>query len=112
MTRVISNTAINLGGVRFTNGVDFIFPQMTLNPDQYTVVVANQGLFEARYGTQVNVSGVYVGRLDNGGEQITLKLPKPFDAAVMRFEYRDGWYPTTDPPRRIRASGYRSDRAA
>lgn len=92
----ISNIAINLEGVRFTNGIDFVFPQITLSPGQYTVVVANQIAFEARYGTQIYVAGVYTGKLGNSGEQITLKLAEPLDAAVMRFEYRDGWYPTTD----------------
>ncbi len=92
----VSNTAINLQGVRFTEGIDFVFPLMTLDPGQYTVVVADQSVFESRYGTQINVAGQYTGRLDNAGEKIILRLVDPLDAAVMRFEYKDGWYPTTD----------------
>lgn len=92
----ISDTTIDLEGVRFTAGIDFMFPAMTLAPGEYTVVVAHQDVFEARYGALVNVAGEYVGKLDNGGEQIVLRLAEPLDAAVMRFEYKDGWYPSTD----------------
>ncbi|UCG48828.1 MAG: hypothetical protein JSU94_03420, partial [Phycisphaerales bacterium] len=34
--------------------------------------------------------------LSNGGEQIVLRLPAPLDPAILRFEYNDAWYPTTD----------------
>ena len=92
----ISDTTIDLEGVRFTNGIDFVFPAMTLAPEEYTVVVAKQDVFESRYGTQINIAGEYLGKLDNGGEEIVLKLAEPLDAAVMRFEYKDGWYVSTD----------------
>ena len=94
--RNIGDTSIDLEGVRFTEGIEFVFPQMTLDPGQFTVVVTDQGIFENRYGTQINVAGVYTGKLDNGGEKIVLKLAEPLDAAILRFEYKDGWYPTTD----------------
>ena len=92
----ISNTTIDLQGVRFTRGIDFIFSAMTLDPGEYTVVVARQDVFESRYGTALNVAGEYTGKLDNGGEEIILRLADPLDAAIMRFEYKDGWYPATD----------------
>ena len=92
----ISDTTIDLEGVRFTAGIDFVFPAMTLGAGEYTVVVARQDVFEARYGALVNVAGEYVGKLGNSGEQIVLQLADPLDAAVMRFEYKDGWYPSTD----------------
>ncbi len=92
----IGDKAINLEGIHFTNGIDFVFPAMSLDPGQYTVVVADQSVFEGRYGTQINVAGSYAGRLDNAGETIVLKLAEPLDIAVMRFEYKDRWYPATD----------------
>lgn len=92
----ISDQAIELEGVRFTNGIDFVFSQKTLVPGQYTVVVADRNVFESRYGTQIDVAGEYTGKLDNGNEQLVLQLAKPLDAAVLRFEYKDGWYPSTD----------------
>lgn len=92
----IGNTDIHLKGVRLTGGVNFVFPDMTLTVGQYTLVIAQQAAFEARYGTDLNVAGVYTGKLDNGGEQLILKLAHPLDAAILRFDYKDGWYPLTD----------------
>ena len=40
--------------------------------------------------------GQYTGNLNNGGENIILRLPAPLQAAILRFEYNDTWYPTTD----------------
>ena len=87
---------LNLAGVRFTNGIDYIFPTMTLSSGEYGVLVKDLTVFEAQYGTIPEVIGVYDGSLSNGGENIVLKLPAPFEAAIMRFEYNDTWYPTTD----------------
>ena len=42
------------------------------------------------------VYGPYDGKFDNGGEKIVLQLPEPFEAAILRFEYSDLWYPQTD----------------
>lgn len=92
----IGDAALSLGGVRFTAGIDFVFPPMTLEPGGCTVVVADQAVFESRYGTQIPVAGTYSGRLDNAGETIVLTLAEPLDAAVLRFAYKDGWHPTTD----------------
>ncbi len=92
----ISDTPMNLEGVRFTDGIEFVFPHMILDPGQYTVIVVDQTAFESCYGTQITVAGRYAGRLNNDGEMIVLKLAEPLEAAVMRFEYKNGWYPLTD----------------
>ncbi len=49
-----------------------------------------------RYGSSYNVAGEYSGNLDNDGEDVTLKLPLPFQAAMLRFEFNDSWHPATD----------------
>jgi hypothetical protein len=42
-------------------------------------------------------AGQFEGNLSNGGEQVVLQLPNPYDAAGLRFAYDDGWYgPLTD----------------
>ncbi|HML72963.1 MAG TPA: lamin tail domain-containing protein [Anaerohalosphaeraceae bacterium] len=92
----ISDTVIHLNGVRLAGGVSFVFPDINLDPQQYILVVAQQAAFEARYGTTLPVAGVYSGKLDNAGEHIELKLAAPLDAAILRFDYKDGWYPSTD----------------
>jgi hypothetical protein len=92
----ISQTALDLTGVRFTDGIDFVFPQMFLNPDQRVVVIKDTAAFQSIYGTNVNIAGEYSGNLSNSGESIVLNLPLPMEAAILRFEYSDNWYPTTD----------------
>ncbi|MHC4742982.1 MAG: lamin tail domain-containing protein [Planctomycetota bacterium] len=91
----IGDIPLNLEGVRFSDGIDFVFPAMVLEPDQYVAVVDDPFAFEYEYGRK-NVAGAYANNLSNGGEDIVLKLPWPFEAAIMRFEYDDTWYPTTD----------------
>ena len=93
----ISGSTLDLSGVRFTNGVDFVFPESTsLAPGEFIVVVRNQAVFESIYDWGVPIAGQYTGALNNGGEDITLKLASPLDAALLRFDYNDTWYPSTD----------------
>jgi hypothetical protein len=92
----IGAETLDLTGVRFTEGVEFTFPVLFLEPGQYVVVVADLVAFQSSYGTGIPVAGQYDGRLSNSGEDVVLKLAAPFEAALMRFRYDDGWYPTTD----------------
>jgi len=93
----ITDAPLDLNGVRFTEGIEFTFPQMTLDIGRYVVVVAHLPSFESRYGTAgITIAGDYSGNLSNGGEDILLQLPWPYEAAIMRFGYNDTWYPTTD----------------
>ena len=90
------HTALQLGGVRFTNGIDFTFPEMLLGPSQYVVVARDLPAFSSHYGSGANVAGQYSGNLSDAGENLTLKLAAPLEAAVLRFEFDDAWYPSTD----------------
>ncbi|UCG55979.1 MAG: lamin tail domain-containing protein [Phycisphaerales bacterium] len=92
----IGETTLNLSGVRLTDGVDFVFREMMLEPGDYVVVVSNPAAFRSTYGHGSKVAGVYSGNLNNGGEGIVLTLPWPLEAAILRFDYSDMWYPTTD----------------
>lgn len=92
----VTIASLDVTGVRFTAGVDFVLPSMTLDPGQRIVVVDDWAAFRAQYGDDVDVAGQYAGHLSNGGEAIVLKLPEPFDAAILRFRYADEWQPTTD----------------
>ena len=86
---------LDLTGIRFTNGISFTFPSVTLQPGEEVLVVGDLAAFESRYGRSLNVAGVFGGNLDNSGETITLSLPLPFDAAILRFSYDPGWWPAT-----------------
>jgi hypothetical protein len=87
--------ALDLGGVDFYNGIDFIFPSgFTLAPGAEVVLVKNLAAFQNRYGMALNVAGQYTGNLDNSGEELALRLPSPFDANVLWFRYENTWYNT------------------
>ncbi|MCD6393074.1 MAG: lamin tail domain-containing protein, partial [Planctomycetes bacterium] len=91
--------SFDLSGVRFTDGIDFTFPAQTeLAAGGFVVLAADRQAFALKYPTvpQGIVFGPYDGKFDNGGENIVLQLPEPFEAAILRFEYDDAWYPATD----------------
>ncbi|MBA7637337.1 hypothetical protein ES703_81895 [subsurface metagenome] len=92
----VGDVPLDVNGVRFIDGVEHTFPAMTLDPAEYTVVVSNRTAFESIYGTGINVAGEYSLELSNGGEDVVLTLAWPYEAAIMRFEYDDSWYPSTD----------------
>jgi len=80
------------------NGVDYVFsdadPNRMLAPGAYIVVAANEAKFRTRYGSApVLAAGVYSGKLSDNGENVTLKLPAPYDAAMLRFDYSPTWCP-------------------
>ena len=93
--RNVGGVAFDLAGVEFTDGIEFAFPQMTLQPGEFVLVVEDFGAFVAEYGEALNVAGSYSGKLSNGGEQLRLEIVS-LATGVLDFEYDDGWYPSTD----------------
>lgn len=68
----LNATAIDLGGVSFTNGVRYTFPLgRKLGPGEFIVLARNPEAFALRY-PGVIVDGAYEGGLANGGERLTL----------------------------------------
>jgi Lamin Tail Domain len=97
LKNVSTNVTLNLAGVRFTNGIAFNFTGSavtSLAPGQRVLLVHNQAVFTARYGSGMLIAGEYSGALDNGGE--TLRLEDAVGEKVLEFAYDDGWYPITD----------------
>jgi hypothetical protein len=90
----IGTETLNLNLVKFTNGIDFTFPNIDLAPGQYVVVVKDLQVFTARYGTDINVAGQYSGSLANDGERI--RLQNAISQTILDFEYSDNWYNSTD----------------
>ena len=90
----ITKSPINLNLVHFREGIKFTFGNMYLNGGEYVVVVKDIDAFEAKYGTKIDIAGQYSGSLDNSGERI--KLTGALDNVILDFEYKDGWYPSTD----------------
>ncbi len=79
--------SLNLSGLLFTSGVTYTFPLgSTLGAGQFFVLARNASVFASRY-PGVSVSGVYTGRLDNGGE--TLTLSHPAGGKILSVNYGD-----------------------
>ena len=89
---------IDLAGVSFVNGVDVTLgaPQQStpvlLAPGQRALLVSDLAAFTERYGQSVVDNSAYVtqyaGRLDNGGERLTLQ--DAFGNTIQSFQYEDG----------------------
>ena len=92
----VGATPLQLHGARLNGGVDFIFPNMILNPGEYTVVVRDTATFIATYGSGISIAGQYTGNLANEGEEIVLQLPDPYGNGILRFTYSPTWYPATN----------------
>jgi PKD repeat protein len=83
----------NLQGFQFTSGVSFTFPNVSLGPQGYLVVCANQNRIRQLYGI-TNTAGDWdpLTTLDNGGERIKL-----VNAAVPPVEVEDFTYNDRNP---------------
>lgn len=83
-----SDTAANLAGWSFSNGVNYSFPSSTtLEPGKYGVVVRNSSAFRGAYPS-ARVFGQYVGKLLGSGELV--RLIDKNGAAVTQVDYRSG----------------------
>lgn len=92
----IGNETLDLTGVRLSDGVVFTFPEMTVDPGEYVLVVSDLAKFVAKYGAGLPIAGVYSGKLSNGGETIAVQLQEPYTALIQKFTYNNAWYPLTD----------------
>ncbi len=93
----ISNTELDLTGVKLTAGVAFDFATASsrrLPAGASGVLVKNLAAFQSRYGSSIPVLGVYQGSLSNEGD--TLRLEDGAGEIVSEFAYDPSWYPTTD----------------
>ena len=84
-----STNTVDFANVRFTDGVTFTFPELTiLGPGEKLVVVAHQPAFEYRYGTgTVHIAGTYSKKFSNGGERVRLEAAD--GSLIADFEYGD-----------------------
>jgi CotH kinase protein/Concanavalin A-like lectin/glucanases superfamily/Lamin Tail Domain len=88
-------TALNLGGARFTKGIEFTFPLgTTLAAGARVVLVSNHPAFTHRYGGGATVGGQYLGNLNNAGD--TLQIVDSVGEEVLEFRYEPDWYPQSD----------------
>jgi hypothetical protein len=90
----IGTTTLNLNLVKFTEGIHFAFPNMTLTAGDYVLVVEDINAFVAKYGAGKNVAGQYTGNLANDGERI--RLEDAIGRTILDFNYADNWQKATD----------------
>jgi len=90
----IGATTINLNLVSFADGVEFTFPSFELASGACCLVVEDTAAFSAEHGPGLPIAGTYTGSLANGGEHI--RLEDALGEAILDFEYKDGWYKSTD----------------
>jgi hypothetical protein len=84
----IADEAISLAGVTFNGGISFVFPDdAVLEAGGRLLLVADLDGFVAAFGNDLPVAGVYTGRLDNGGE--SLSLVGADGALIRNFQYDD-----------------------
>ena len=84
----IAGESISLAGVVFTGGISFSFSNNTiLEAGERLLLVSDLDGFKAAFGNELPIAGSYTGRLDNGGENLSL------DAAdgtpILNFRYND-----------------------
>ena len=78
---------LDLSGIQFTNGVDYVFPGGTrLAPGAFYLLVKNTTNFASKY-PGVRIDGVFTNNLSNGGE--TIALIHAAAAPIQRFSYDD-----------------------
>ena len=69
----ITASPINLAGWRFTRGVDFVLPNVSIAANGYLVVAADVNAFQSNYPDVAAVIGGWSGRLANSDETIELE---------------------------------------
>ena len=67
-----SFSAVNLENWQITDGVDFVFPSVSIGPGEYLVVASEVSTFNSKYPDIQNVIGGWNGRLSNSGEDLEL----------------------------------------
>ncbi len=86
-------TAITITGVRFTSGIVFSFPTMTLAAGAYAVITDNLAAFNAQFPA-VTATQWTSGKLSNSGENIRYE-PALQDIGILDFDYDGAWFPST-----------------
>ena len=86
----VGTVPLNLQGFRVTDGIEYTFPDQSLDPGEYAIVVQDSTAFATRYPSPaIRVLGeITSGRLSNAGERLVL-----VDGAgdqLIEIEYEDG----------------------
>jgi hypothetical protein len=87
---------LDLSGLAFTRGIDFTFPLATLlPPGGFALLGRNPTAFATKY-PGVPLAGLFTGRLDDGGETLTLSHPSGAEIFSVSYGDRAPWPVTAD----------------
>lgn len=87
---------LNLSGLAFTAGISFQFTNGTLlAPGEFFVLVRTPAAFLSMYPS-ATVGGVFSGKLDNGGERLTLSHPVGPTVWSVTYDDTAPWPATAD----------------
>lgn len=91
----ISDSPISLEGVRFTAGIGFELPKMTLASQGVLVIAKSPSLLsQVADLAGATVLGPYEGQLSNSSERV--KLEDRHSNTIQEFAYQDNWVLSTD----------------
>ena len=90
------DTVLDLNGVRFTRGIEFDFANSSirsLEPSERLLIVSDVAAFEAAYGSELPVAGVFANgtRLENSGERLKLEDATSSTIAEIRYDTESPW---------------------
>ncbi|MEM6343573.1 MAG: lamin tail domain-containing protein [Bacteroidota bacterium] len=89
------SSTLNLGGLKFGEGVDFIFPPGTLiQPDSFYVIAQDEAHFESLYG--FSPDGIFNGSLANSGESLELLSPSGQVIDLVPYDDKLPWATAAD----------------
>lgn len=94
----IGPVTLSLDGVRFTEGINYVFGAgIELDAGDYVVICKDRPSFLNRYPGKSSIlaPGVYTGSLSNAGEDLELTIPFPGTLNILAFEYSNSWYAST-----------------
>ncbi len=87
----IGSSTLDLTGLYFSNGMEFSFAANTsVPPGGFLVLASNEAAFASRY-PGVPITGIFTGKLDNGGEKVTLKDGTGKTVISVDYDDEDFW---------------------
>lgn len=93
LKNISTTLTINIGGVKFSSGIDYTFPTNTLlTPGQFIVITSHPTNFNTVYGFPAFNTTAYVGKLADGGERVRLEIGD-FQLGIHDFAFSSTWHP-------------------
>ncbi len=100
---------LRLQAYSLSRGVDYVFPDVTLEAGAFLVVAADVATFQANYPNVTNVIGGWTGQLSNSGEDIEIEDPTGARVDLVAYADSGDWAQRRRGPLDLGVSGWRWD---